>query len=60
MGYALPGGGLGFVCSKRDYMPGGEEFIGIGIQPDVKVDYTLSGIREGRDEVLEAAIKYFR
>lgn len=55
MGYALPGGGLGFVCSKRDYMPGGEEFVGIGIQPDVKVDYTLAGIREGRDEVLDAA-----
>lgn len=60
LGYNLPGGGIGFVCTKRDVMPNGEEFVGKGIQPDITVRRSISGIRQGRDEVLQAAIKDLR
>lgn len=58
--YNLPGGGLGFVCSKRDVQPGGEEFVGKGIRPDKTVLPTLAGIRNGKDEVLDAAVQMFK
>ena len=36
----------------------GRQLQRVGIQPQIKVVPTPGGIREGRDEVLEAAIKY--
>ena len=36
----------------------GRQLQRVGIQPQIKVEPTPRGIREGRDEVLEAAIKY--
>lgn len=33
--YSLPFGGMGTVCSKRDLMNDGSEFVGVGIEPDV-------------------------
>jgi carboxyl-terminal processing protease len=60
LGYDLPGGGLGFVCTKRDVEPGGEEFVGRGIVPSRIVAPTLEGIWNGRDEVLEAAQDWLR
>ena len=60
LGYNLPGGGLGFVCTKRDYMSDGTEFVGIGIMPDVLVKPTLKGIQQGKDEVLEKAIELIK
>ena len=60
LGYDLPGGGLGFVCSKRDVEPSGEEFVGQGIVPSRIVEPTLEGIRKGRDEVLDAALDFLR
>lgn len=60
LGYDLPGGGIGFVCTKRDYMADGTEFVGIGIRPDILVRPTLEGIREGKDEVLQAAISFLK
>lgn len=56
LGYNLPGGGIGFICTKRDAMPDGTEFVGVGIQPDIKVSNSIAGIRSGKDEVLEAAM----
>lgn len=53
--FTLPGGGFGAVCSKRDFIYDGTEFVGTGIQPDVVIHPTIKGIIEGRDEVLEAA-----
>ena len=38
----------------------GRQLQRIGIQPDVKVEPTIQGIRQGRDEVLEAAVKYLQ
>lgn len=60
LGYPLPGGGIGFVCSKRDAMYDGTEFVGIGIQPDIEVQPTLEGLQKGKDEVLERALKYIK
>ncbi len=58
--FTLPGGGLGAVCSKRDYFSDGTEFVGVGIQPDIMVHPTVKGILAGRDEVLERAVKELR
>ncbi|SDG40355.1 S41 family peptidase [Psychroflexus sediminis] len=60
LGYHLPGGGVGFVCTKRDAMYDGTEFVGLGIQPDVEVKLTLEGLQNGKDEVLDAALKYVK
>lgn len=55
--FTLPGGGVGAVCSKRDFFSNGTEFVGIGIQPDVVVHPTAKSIAAGKDDVLDAAIK---
>ncbi|OYU28986.1 MAG: hypothetical protein CFE41_03095 [Burkholderiales bacterium PBB2] len=54
--FKLPGGGSARVCSKRDRLPDGTEFVGKGLQPDLLARPTLTGWRAGRDEVLEAAL----
>ncbi len=36
----------------------GRQLQRVGIQPDIAVAPTIQGIREGRDEVLERAIRY--
>lgn len=50
--FSLPGGGIGFVCSKRDLMPDGTEFLGIGINPDITVTENISDIKKDIDTVL--------
>jgi len=58
--FSLPGGitvgfsGLGF------YYPDGTQMQRIGIIPDIEVYPTMDDILAGRDEVLEAAIKYLK
>lgn len=54
---ALPGGGGARICSKRNVLPDGREFVGVGIQPDVTVVTTFDDVRAGRDPVLEAAVE---
>ncbi|HYF95625.1 MAG TPA: S41 family peptidase [Symbiobacteriaceae bacterium] len=54
----LPGGGAFRVCCKRDTMPDGTDFVGKGIQPDIACAPTIAGIASGRDEPLEAAMRY--
>ncbi len=49
--FPLPGGGRGRVRTKHDSYPDGQEFIGVGVLPDIVVHSTIRGIREGRDEV---------
>lgn len=58
--FPLPFGGMGVVCSKRDLMPDGTEFVGIGIKPDIEVVPTLENYLAGKDETLEAALKYLQ
>ena len=46
--------------TDSDYYPDKSETQQIGILPDIEVKSTIQGIRQGRDEVLEAAIKYLK
>jgi C-terminal processing protease CtpA/Prc len=53
----LPGGGTLRVCTERNTYPDGREFVGVGVVPDIQATPTIQGIRAGRDEVLEAALR---
>lgn len=55
--FKLPGGGMARICTKRDTYPDGKEFVGTGIQPQITVHPTINDFRQGRDTVLEAALK---
>ena len=54
--FQLPGGGSARVCTKRDTYPDGREFVGVGVQPQIKVAPTVADFRAGRDTVLEVAL----
>ncbi len=58
LGYSLPGGGMGFVCSKRDLMPDGTEFVGRGISPDVEIHETIGDVIQGKDAALSKAVEW--
>ncbi|HXB71247.1 MAG TPA: S41 family peptidase [Candidatus Acidoferrales bacterium] len=45
------------ICTKWDRMPDGTEFVGVGVQPDVRVEPTRQAIAAGRDVVLERAVQ---
>jgi len=38
----------------------GRQIQRMGIQPDIRVEPTIEGVRKARDEVLEAAVKYLQ
>ena len=54
----LPGGISTGISGIGVLYPNGGQTQQIGIVPDLEVRPTLAGIREGRDEVLEAAVSY--
>ena len=54
----LPGGFTVLYTGMRVYGPDGEIFHAHGIEPDVRALPTSESVREGRDEVLERALKY--
>ncbi len=54
----LPGGIQARICSKHDRLADGTEFVGRGVMPDFSAKPTVAGIRDGRDEVLEAALSH--
>lgn len=56
--FRLPGGGSGRICTKRDRMGDGTEFVGIGIFPDQRIEPTIASLRTGNDLALEAALRY--
>jgi len=56
----LPGGYILRICAKRDTFPDGEEFVGTGIEPDIKVKITQKDIYENRDRVLEKVVEMIR
>lgn len=60
LAFDLPGGIMARVCFKRDAYPDGEEWVGIGLQPDIVVQPKATDLQAGRDTVLEAALKYLR
>lgn len=52
------GNGMSFrVSTKREYMPDGSPFEGIGIRPDIEVTQTAADIAAGRDSVLAKAVE---
>lgn len=56
----LPGGLNMTFSSQGVYTPEGERTQRTGIAPDIRVEPTIQGIAEGRDEVLEAAVEYIK
>ncbi len=59
LGFALPGGGRARVCTKRDRMGEGTEFVGRGILPDVVVAETVESMQRGLDLGLSAGLGCF-
>jgi C-terminal processing protease CtpA/Prc len=58
--FLLPGA-LRVVFTGHDVRHGdGRQLQRVGVQPHITVAPTIKGIREGRDEVLEAAVKYLQ
>jgi carboxyl-terminal processing protease len=60
LGMALPGGGFARVVTKRDTYPDGRDFVGIGVQPEIRVEPTVDDVRAGRDVVLQRAVAALR
>lgn len=56
--FELPNGGMARVCTKKDTYPDGREFVGVGIQPDIRIKKRLPDYMENKDPVLEKAIEY--
>lgn len=54
----LPGNGSARICTKRDMLANGDDFVGKGVQPDIIVAPSASDIRKGIDTELEAALRY--
>lgn len=54
---SLPGNGTARICTKRDMLANGEDFVGKGVQPDKKVVQTIEDVRKDVDTVLEEAIR---
>jgi len=57
---SLPGGMSTIISGIGVYYPDGRETQRIGIVPDIIVHPTISGIRSGEDEVLNAAINFIK
>jgi carboxyl-terminal processing protease len=53
----LPNGMRISIGAKRERMPDGSPFEGVGIAPDVQVQSTAADLRAGQDPVLEAATR---
>ncbi|MGB3851496.1 MAG: S41 family peptidase [Tunicatimonas sp.] len=58
LAFAVPGGIMARVCAKRDTYPDGTEWIGKGIEPDMKVHPTVADLQAGRDTVLKVALEH--
>jgi C-terminal processing protease CtpA/Prc len=50
----LPFGAFAHICTRNEWTPAGEEFIGVGFTPDVEVVQSPDIFR-GKDNVLDAA-----
>ena len=53
----LPGGLRTMISGIGIYYPDGSETQRVGIVPDIKIEPTVEGIKNGKDEVLEKAIE---
>lgn len=53
----LPNGGEAWICTKKVTFLDGTEFVGKGIKPDVKAEYTMRDLLKNEDSVLIKAIE---
>jgi hypothetical protein len=53
----LPGGQITGISGLGVFYPGKQPTQRVGIVPDIEVRPTIAGVRAGRDEVLEAALR---
>ena len=54
----LPGG-IGVIFTGHDVRHAdGRQLQRVGLKPDLPVEPTIAGLRAGRDEVLERAVRY--
>jgi carboxyl-terminal processing protease len=53
----LPGGGKLRIATFTALIPDGEEYVGVGIAPDIEVWPTRGDLADGRDVVLERAVE---
>jgi C-terminal processing protease CtpA/Prc len=60
LSFRLPGGGSGRVCTLQTRYADGREFVGVGVQPKIRVTPTVADFRAGKDTVLESAEAYLR
>ena len=60
VGVPLPGGFWFTFTSVRTELDDGSQFQRVGLTPDIPVSRTVQGIKEGRDELMEAAIEYIQ
>ena len=54
----LPGGFWFTFTSVRAELDDGSQVQRVGLTPDIPVSRTVQGIKEGRDELMEAAVQY--
>jgi carboxyl-terminal processing protease len=54
---SLPGNLSARICTKRDQLADGADFVGKGVIPDVEVGQTVADFRKGIDTELQFAIK---
>jgi len=45
------------ICTKRDMMGNGDDFVGKGVYPNIMIAPTVSDIRNGVDSQIDAALK---
>lgn len=60
MFFNLPGGGTFRVCVKKDTYPDGKPFVGVGIQPTISVQQSVTSFLKGEDPVLQKALEVLR
>lgn len=58
--FDLPGGGYFRMATFKATWPDGTEYIGKGIQPDVVIVQSIDDIVNGKDTVLENAVKLLK
>jgi hypothetical protein len=56
----FPSGCRTWYTGRRVTKPGGGQHHLVGVQPTIPASRSVSGIRAGRDEVLEVALRYVR
>ena len=57
-GCMLPGGIRFSFTGERIMWPDGRQLQRVGLVPDIEVRPTIGGVREGRDEILERAVRH--